>query len=82
MKAILLVNKEESCTSCLLGIYNKKWLCLATNKDIDVTDRYNIPTWCPLKPMPNRIEVCGEWISEEYQKGWNACLEVINAKPE
>ena len=56
MKAILVIDKAESCTSCLLGIYNKKWFCLATNKDIDICDRYNIPTWCPLKPIPN--EVC------------------------
>lgn len=54
MKAILVIDKPESCTSCLLGIYNKKWFCLKTNKDIDITDRYNIPEWCPLKPMPNK----------------------------
>lgn len=57
MKAILVVDKPESCTSCLLGIYHKRWFCLKTLKDIDITDRYNIPSWCPLKPMPQKKEV-------------------------
>ena len=48
MKAVLVIDKAESCTGCMLGIYNKKWLCLAANKDIDISDRYNIPAWCPL----------------------------------
>ena len=55
-KAILVIDKPESCTSCLLGIYNKKWFCLKTLKDIDITDRYHIPKWCPLRPIPN--EAC------------------------
>lgn len=54
MKAILVVDKPESCTSCLLGICHKKWFCLKTLKDIDITDRYHIPNWCPLKPMPQK----------------------------
>lgn len=33
------------------------------------------PDWCPLKPLPNAINERGKWISEEYQKGWNAFRE-------
>lgn len=81
MKAILVIDKAESCTGCMLGIYNKKWFCLATNKDIDITDRYNIPEWCPLKPMPEKIEEGEEpnikYGISEYAVGWNACLEEI-----
>jgi hypothetical protein len=29
----------------------------------------------PLKPLPNAITERGKWISEEYQKGWNAFRE-------
>lgn len=29
----------------------------------------------PLKPLPNAINERGKWISEEYQKGWNAFRE-------
>ena len=55
MKAILVVDKPESCTSCLLGIYYKRWFCLKTLKDIDITDRYHIPEWCPLKPISKYV---------------------------
>ena len=63
-KAILVIDKPESCTSCLLGIYNKKWFCLATNEDINITDRYNIPKSCPLKPMPKKFndDVYEDWM--------------------
>ena len=87
MKAILVIDKSESCTSCLLGIYNKKWFCLATNKDIDTTDRYNIPTWCPLKPLPLKRKSEVGWYNESqsiktheltcYDKGWNDCIDFI-----
>ena len=85
MKAILVIDKPECCTGCLLGIYNKKWFCLVTNKDIDITDRYNIPSWCPLKPMPKKINEkvidfvpIGYWSSYDYEaKGWNDCIEEI-----
>ena len=88
MKAILVIDKPESCTSCLLGIYNKKWFCLDTNKDIDICDRYNIPEWCPLKPMPQKKEAYAESYTDRadefsckkhplYAQGWNECLEEI-----
>lgn len=81
MKAILVIDKPESCTGCLLGIYNKEWFCLKTNKNIDITDRYHIPEWCPLKPMPEKKPDRAYWhddeFSEGYRDGWNACLEEI-----
>lgn len=82
MKAILVIDKAESCTGCLLGIYNKKWFCLATNKDIDIGDRYNIPTWCPLKPMPDKKEE--GYPNDDYTigkaDGWNDCLREITGE--
>ena len=89
-KAILLIDKPESCTSCLLGIYNKKWFCLDTNKDIDITDRYNIPEWCPLKPMPQKksIELAcqkeddGNDFGAGLIVGWNDCIAEITGETE
>ena len=45
-----------------------------------IQDMYGIPAkaevdGCPLKPLPNAINERGKWISEEYQKGWNAFRE-------
>lgn len=82
-KAILVVDKPESCTSCLLGIYHKGWFCLKTLKDIDITDRYHIPKWCPLKPMPSKKPVSyhddlfGDVEKNFTNIGWNKCLEEI-----
>ena len=84
MKAILVIDKPESCTSCLLGIYNKKWFCLKTLKDIDITDRYHIPDWCPLKPLPDRKEE--GYPNDDYTigkaDGWNECLYKIIGETE
>ena len=78
MKAILVVDKPESCTSCLLGIYYKRQFCLKTLKDIDITDRYHTPEWCPLKPIPQKKEHQDE-IDYEYGyiDGWNECIDAI-----
>ena len=84
MKAILVINKPESCTGCLLGIFNKKWFCLATNKEIDICDRYNIPSWCPLRPLPetNTWDVTENGHVTEFAEGWNACLKEITGETE
>lgn len=83
MKVILVIDKPESCTSCLLGIYNKRWFCLATNEDINITDRYNIPKSCPLKPMPQKKPPRND---KEYPrgcvKGWNWCIDEILGETE
>lgn len=80
MKAIL-IDKAESCTSCLLGIYNKKWFCLATNKDIDICDRYNIPSWCPLRTLPERKKMPKNYANRDYTQGlvdgWNRCWDEV-----
>lgn len=85
MKAILVIDMPESCTSCLLGICNKKWFCLKTNKDIDLTDRYNIPSWCPLKPIPEKKKT--DVITyDDYGAGWdcgyNACIDELLGEEE
>lgn len=83
MKAVLVIDKAESCTSCMLGIFNKKWFCLATTKDIDICDRYNIPTWCPLKPLPQKGFGDADDIEQtSYFDGWNECLDEITGETE
>lgn len=78
MKAILVIDKPECCTDCLLSDYIGKWLCLKTGKTIDTTDIYNIPEWCPLKPMPQNKQHEDE-IDYEYGyiDGWNDCIKEI-----
>ena len=80
MKAILVIDKPESCTSCLLGICNKKWFCLKTLKDIDIGDRYHIPDWCPLKPMPEKKVVTVKRIEDIQSYSITEVADMISAK--
>ena len=84
MKAILVIDKAESCTGCMLGIFNKKWFCLATNKDIDICDRYNIPTWCPLRPLPSfkAVDLNDTRDVVMFCHGWNTCLADMTGETE
>lgn len=81
MKAVLVIDKAESCTGCMLGIFNKKWFCLATNKDIDITDRHRIPSWCPLRPLPERKTMPKNFANRDYTQGivdgWNECWDEV-----
>ena len=44
------------------------------------------PSWCPLKPMPEKIGssliVDSEEIQSAYQVGWNDCVECILGEEE
>ena len=70
MKAILVIDDmPDICYKC--PCYDHEGgICQASNSW--KTDREN---GCPLKPLPNEITERGKWISEEYQKGWNAYRE-------
>lgn len=79
---VLLIKDSETCSECLLGIYNRRWFCLATGKDIDLLkSRYEKPTWCPLKPLPEEKrepDSEDEWDEcDYYHEGWNDCLKEI-----
>lgn len=75
MKAILVIEEMPiKCEECPLH-YRKRqdiYRCEMTHKNIHLNNK---PSWCPLKPLPNAITERGKWISEEYQKGWNAYRE-------
>jgi len=77
MKAILVIDKPECCTSCLLSFFNRKWFCIKTNKDINITDRYHIPEWCPLKMLPELKTPAGSDVFNDYVRGYNEAIEEI-----
>ena len=88
-KAVLVVRMPESCSECILC---KKMedgcdYCMASNKIIiDISlKKYS----CPLKPMPEKENICGKYNSEYYANGgkmpswkcgWNACIDAICGK--
>lgn len=82
MKAILIINKPESCTSCPFSFFNRNWFCLITNKDIDISNKYHIPEWCPLKPMPKEsIDMPNdEEYMKHYKRGRNDVIAEIKGE--
>lgn len=83
MKAVLVIDMPTNCSKCKLSYLQGigESICNA----VDWDDR---PSWCPLKPMPekkntDKLQGFGNsqilWTDKViYQnEGWNACLEEI-----
>ncbi len=92
MKAILVLEIPENCTECSMemdvedtsGELWKGNVCRGCGKLN--ANRSIKPDWCPLVPMPERMELCGTYTSEyianggkvpSYKIGWNECLDAI-----
>ena len=91
-KAILVIDKmPKNCSDCWLHRneycdYEKVWedICHNAEHECHVLSKTNYikrPSWCPLKPMPQKREPKEEWLNEynrdEFADGWNACIEEI-----
>lgn len=79
-KAILVIDMPEKCIDCpICATYaasawspREYWCTAYDNKDVDhpYDDK---PSWCPLKPVPDKVEV----FMDDWADGYNACLEDI-----
>lgn len=90
-KAILVMDMPECCRKCdlrVIGVYN---FCTGTGgRKIDQMTIINEdikPDWCPLRPMPEKKEVCGKYpqpdgITPSYKIGYNACIDEIGGNNE
>lgn len=82
-KAIFVIDMPENCNECPLEIDVDHVLganiCRGCEK-YSYNSNSNIkPDFCPLKPLPEKMEVCGTYgkghIPASYKIGWNACIE-------
>lgn len=87
MKAILIIDKPFTCGGCpCMRVSNTGFVCQKEWRDI--VDPDHIPSWCPLKPMPNKKPVSyhddlfGEVEKNFNNIGWNACLDEITGETE
>lgn len=75
MKAILVIDMPSECgweCPCYRENNACEGMCTETLKSTLFTDER--PSWCPLKPLPQKLpEISG---NIRYF-GWNACLEEI-----
>lgn len=89
-KAVLIMDMPESCDMCDFADdtqpprYGERTLyCNAPDIGDDVTDYIACrPDWCPLRELPEKMEVCGKYPQPgkpvpSYRFGWNACLDEI-----
>lgn len=92
MKAILVIDMPTECIECpfcrvfaddKLTETHCTWMA-TTNKD-GINTRAE---WCPLKPLPQKKEVKGDYYKQreiatdineliDFDKGYNACLDEI-----
>ena len=71
-KSILVIDTPNNCAECKLmflqGIGES--ICNA----VDWSRR---PSWCPLKPLPQKVEMDFNEYYEGMADGWNACIDEI-----
>ena len=82
MKAILIIDIPNSCYDCPC-YYEDKDKCEVRNQRA-IAD-IGIPSWCPLRQIPDRKEdlhyPCNEYL-QAVNEGWNACLDEITGETE
>lgn len=80
-KSILIIDTPKTCDDCpFLNYTNGVGLTICENKDRMIPDEGK-PSWCPLKPMPEKKTtknpIWADRSFDDYDKGYNACLEEI-----
>ena len=76
MKSILIIDTPNDCYDCPC-YYDERNKCEVIFKNVD--DDIEKPSWCPLKPSPERMS----WgHSMEWIDGYNACLDEITGETE
>lgn len=87
-KSILIIDTPHHCYGdcdlCIL-LGSGKSYCSYSKKIIsDNTFKNTIPSWCPLKPLPERKEInkTSRWEGRlpNYRCGWNNCLDSITGE--
>ena len=75
MKTILVIDEPPCCGSCRLEHIS---LCMGTAKRRHIEDLNHYPSWCPLRPMPEKLKHDDEVDYDYgYIDGWNECIEEI-----
>lgn len=78
-KVYIVLDEPESCDDCPL--FDDEYLQMAC-KGNGYGIGFPYPKdfkqeWCPLKPVPEKMAVEDRWFSEDYSRGWNACIDGI-----
>lgn len=84
-KSVLVIDTPENCISCSISrdcsnILETCTFCPITGKCVLDKEAETIPDWCPLKPLPEKMDSLyftrgGK--STDYKMGWNDCFNAI-----
>lgn len=83
-KAILIIDMPSCCNECKLRFDDDySYWCSYDNPEPNGVFQYVVnrtkPDWCPLRPLPGKIEgydsIKQQW--GEYEDGWNHCVDSI-----
>lgn len=79
-KSILVIDTPEGCGDCPLcgeSFMTYREYCRITATYIWTADK---PTWCPLKPLPEKLSPTGypnDDYGDGYVNGYNECIDEI-----
>lgn len=83
-KSVLVIDTPVNCEWCTVRGGSFYCHCKLNHRNIE--DIKKKPDWCPLKPLPEKMEMIGKYNQEYFQKsgkmpsykvGWNACIDEI-----
>lgn len=79
MKTILVIDEPMCCDDCPLMFENDCGV-MQIHMQLKYGELYYPkPTWCPLKPLPDKIDQgypCSVY-DEGYGDGWDGCIDEI-----
>ena len=86
-KAVLVMDMPNSCSDCICRYISStgKTICRAKIEELKPKSDKR-PDWCPLKPIPQKKDICGTYNSEYYANGgimpsvkigYNACIDEL-----
>lgn len=79
-KSILVIDTPECCDYCPAGrIFGMAGQveCRAMETIHANLNGRTVPSWCPLRDMPERADHPDYCDNGRYDKGWNDCLDQI-----
>lgn len=85
-KGIIVLDEiPEKCNQCNFWFAKAtvpvEYRCMGLQREITENElTKKKPDWCPIKQMPEKIEVLKYPHSMKFSRGWNACLNEIEGK--
>lgn len=74
-KGVILVNIPKDCRECPMRSLADD--CVCGRNVMEFRHSKSKPDWCPIKPLPKRVSAGDRKYMNEYEKGWNDCLDKI-----